>query len=277
MYGPTQPFICNEWGHKCLVPPGLPNVGMTLTPSRYAPNSLATDTVTYTAAAATTSNCESFEDSPVLTAVGVSADEIKGLKADPYNQIAVAAVVGLNEGPDSNGYTVAWRAPPVADTGPWPFIEHACGAEGSATGYADPAVRIEQFAEQFGASGSVDSFCAASYGPSVAASLASAAGPPCIKGKIATLPNSNSPDCAVTELVPNPADPAHPTATDVPACAGLAPPCWSLAAPPPGSSAACTAVIALDLGTIQPPADAVANVNCNLCIPGVPEPSVGCP
>jgi hypothetical protein len=166
-YGPTSNFQCNEFGHKCLVPAGLPNAGTMQPPSRYAPNGSMNDTVVYTPPMAATSNCVSYEDSPVLTSVGSIADGIKRLKAFPQSQILVTAITGLNEGPSSNGYTVAWRAPSVSDTGPWPFVQHTCGDTSSPTGFADPAVRIEQFVKQFGTNGFVDTYCQANYAPTL--------------------------------------------------------------------------------------------------------------
>ena len=164
-YGPTSNFQCNEFGHKCLVPAGLPNAGTMQPPSRYAPNNSANDTVVYTAPMAATSNCVSYEDSPVLTPVGQVAAGIKRLKAFPQSQILVTAITGLNEGASSNGYEVTWQTAPVSDTGPWPRIAHACGSDsaGAPTGFADPAVRIEQFVKQFGDNGFVDNYCQANY------------------------------------------------------------------------------------------------------------------
>ena len=207
MYGPTENFQCNEWGHKCLVPAGLPNAGTRQPPSRYAPNNLPTDTVTYTPPMAATSNCASFEDSPVLTSVRSIADGIKNLKSDPTNQIFVSAIVGLNEGPSSNGYEVTWQTAPTIDTGPWPRITHACGsdASGAPQGWADPAVRIEQFVGEFGANGLVDNFCQANYGntlATIATKLALLNTTPCLNGTVATKKTSTTPDCAVTAPLP---------------------------------------------------------------------------
>jgi hypothetical protein len=101
----------------------------------------------------------SNEQSPVLTPVGSIVTGIKALKADPARQILVGAIVG-----PATEYTVTWRTAPVADTGPWPQIRHSCGAENAATSFADPAVRIAQFVQQFGANGTLATFCQANYG-----------------------------------------------------------------------------------------------------------------
>jgi hypothetical protein len=154
MYGPTGNFLCNEWGHLCL----SPTTGQLVRPSRYAPTNQATDVVTYSPAGGP-DNCMSNEQSPVLTPVGSIVTGIKALKADPARQILVGAIVG-----PATEYTVTWRTAPVVDTGPWPQIRHSCGAENAATSFADPAVRIAQFVQQFGANGTLATFCQANYG-----------------------------------------------------------------------------------------------------------------
>jgi hypothetical protein len=154
MYGPTENFLCNEWGHLCV----SPTTGQLVQPSRFAPNNLATDVVTYSAPGGP-DNCESFEASPVLTSVGSIVNGIKALKSDPARQILVGAIVGPAE-----EYTVTWRTAPTMDTGPWPQINHSCGSPGSPTGFADPAVRLQQFVQQFGPNGVFDTFCQANYG-----------------------------------------------------------------------------------------------------------------
>jgi hypothetical protein len=153
MYGPTANFQCNEWGHLCV----SPTTGQLVQPSRYAPNNLTSDVVTYSPAGGP-DNCQSFEGSPVLTPVGAFANGVKALKVAPDKQILVAAIVG-----PAAEYTVTWQAAPTPDVGPWPRIRHSCGDENAATGFADPAVRILQFVQQFGANGVYDSFCQASY------------------------------------------------------------------------------------------------------------------
>ena len=106
-FGPVQSFRCNEFGHTCGR--GAPN--------RNAPNNMATDMVTYT-------DCVSNETSAVPQAGRAFVTEIKSLKADPANQILVAAIVGVPPN-NPNGdipYVVRWAPAPVPDTGPWPII-----------------------------------------------------------------------------------------------------------------------------------------------------------
>jgi hypothetical protein len=282
MYGPTENFQCNEWGHLCTPPGG----GTPVQPSRFAPNNLATDTVVYTPPMAAMSNCQSFEQSPVLTSVGSIADGIKHLKTDPTNQILVAALTGLNEGPSSNGYKVTWRTAPTTDTGPWPQIAHSCGSEMSTTSFADPGVRIEQFVQEFGANGLTDNFCQANYGgslSSIATKLSQLIGPKCIVGRIAEKANMPGvPDCTVTELAPNMADPLHPIPTVLPMCndpnAATNTPCWNLAAPPAGQANQCQGqVVNIQNGGVMPPNNTKSDVNCSLCVTGFPDPTRNCP
>jgi hypothetical protein len=276
MFGPTENFLCNEWGHLCTPPGGGPPVQ----PSRFAPNNLATDAVVYTPAMAAMSNCQSFEQSPVLTSVRSIADGIKSLKADPANQVMVTAFVGLNEGPSSNGYKVTWRTAPTADTGPWPQIAHACGSEASPTGYADPAVRIEQFVGEFGNNGLADNFCQANYSAAlatIATKLSVITEPPCLEGQAATKPNTTTPDCTVTESVPNPNDPLHPVVRVLPVC-GTIPiaPCWTLTPPTAMQAPTCPGfLISLFDGGTPPPGNAIVSATCAICV--APDPSRGCP
>ena len=152
MYGPTENFQCNEWGHLCV----SPTTGQLVQPSRYAPNDSANDTVTYSAPGGP-NNCQSFEASPVLSSVGRLAGGIKGLKTDPDNQIVVAAFAG-----PPFEYTVKWQTAPTPDTGPWPYINRSCGGDATIT-IADPAVRINEFVRSFGANGLFNTFCQSSY------------------------------------------------------------------------------------------------------------------
>ena len=275
-YGPTQHFLCNEWGHLCVPPGG----GAPVPPSRFAPNNSVTDTIVYTPATATMSNCQSFEQSPVMTPVGALSDGIKALKADPANQILVTALVGMTEGPDSEGYTVSWRTPPTPDTGPWPGVDHACGddAAGAPVGFADPAVRIEQFVHAFGTNGLVDNFCQANYGPSltsIATKLVQMTAPPCFTAQVAFKPGAAQRDCAVTESAPDPSNPAHVITTNIPACDSIGTvPCWQLG---PATAQCQGGSLSILHGSGAPPDGATVSATCAVCITGQPDPSRGCP
>ena len=103
---PCQNFRCNEFGHTCAEG----------TPNRNAPGGEQTAMVSYT-------NCVSNEQSTFLKSVGSFVAEIKALKAAPDQQIIVAGFLGVsNTNPTGPlPYTVAWRTPPLTDTGPWPL------------------------------------------------------------------------------------------------------------------------------------------------------------
>jgi hypothetical protein len=266
MYGPTENFICNEWGHLCGTPP--------MKPSRFSPNPTdLTTTVTY-------DNCVSAESQGLLTPVDTYVQGIKGLKTDPTGQILVAAITG-----PATPYVVQWSAPPVPDTGPWPAVHHSCGSETDPAGFADPGVRMAQFVESFGGNGLLYSFCSTNYGPAlntIAMKLSALLAPRCITGQIATRPNSTTLDCTVTDLVPD--GKGGTTMTLVPACAdnGNTAPCWTLdpgnpAAPPAGNGCPATEhVLNVNRGGAMPPDNLRDEVDCSICTPGVSDPSRGC-
>jgi hypothetical protein len=144
--GPPANFRCNEFGHLCN---GLP-------PGRHAPGMDVNAMVSYSA-------CVSNDRDRYLLGVVDTADRIKALKGDP-SQVIVAAITG-----PTSPYTVTWKAPSTSDTTcgaascPWPVIAHSCtAADGS---FADPAVRISQFAGQFGDNGFLVAYCASDLAP----------------------------------------------------------------------------------------------------------------
>jgi hypothetical protein len=275
-YGPIENFICNEWGHLCSL-----NGGALMKPSRFAPNNSVNDVVTYSPPAGP-NNCTSAEGQGLLSPVGDNgfAGMIKKLKTDPTNQILVAGLIG-----PPYEYTVTWKAAPVAGQ-LWPTIRHSCGSENSATSFADPGVREDYFITQFGANGLEDTFCQSNYGQSlatIAQKLSALLAPQCITGVVATRPNSSTLDCTVTDVVPNMNDPTQPVQTPLPACAdnGGMTPCWQLdvgTGPSPGNGCAPTAhVLDIMRGGAMPPNNTKSTVNCSICTPGYPDPSVGCP
>jgi hypothetical protein len=138
--GPPANFRCNEFGHLCN----------GVKPPRLAPNG-------DTAAAVTLDGCVSAEGAGMLTPIATMAAQFRSLKAFPDEQIVIAAIAG-----PAQPYTVKWRTPPTADTGPWPEISHACTTD---TTFADPAVRIAQLARGFGANGISLSACADNFSP----------------------------------------------------------------------------------------------------------------
>jgi hypothetical protein len=267
MYGPTGNFICNEWGHLCSS-----NGGPMMKPSRFSPNPAdLTTTVPY-------DNCVSAEGQGLLTPVGTMAQGIKALKTDPASQILVAAITG-----PAQPYVVQWAAPPVADSGPWPFIQHSCGSSNDPAGFADPGVRMQQFVEEFGGNGLIYPFCSTNYAPAlqtIAQKLSALIGPSCITGTVANRPGSSTPDCTVTEVSPDPSDPTKNIQAVIPACAdnGNAAPCWSL--DPPGAMSSCAAgshVVNINRGGQMAPDNTRNIVGCSMCIAGLSDPSRGCP
>jgi hypothetical protein len=141
--GPPANFRCNEFGHLCG----------GAKPPRLAPTGSVTDSVTL-------DGCVSAEDAGMLIPVANVVAQLRSLKRFPDEQVVVAAIAG----PDAP-YTVKWRSPPTADTGPWPEIAHSCVATDASV--ADPAVRIAQFVRTFGANGLLLSACSDNYAPSL--------------------------------------------------------------------------------------------------------------
>jgi hypothetical protein len=270
-YGPTANFVCNEYGHLCVPPGGGPPVK----PSRLAPTGSTTDTVTYSPAGGP-DNCISAEGDGLLTPVGPTgfAGQIRALKASPDDQILVASISG-----PTTAYTVTWETQPTPDSGPWPKIRHSCGSETDPAGYADPGVRLSQFVEEFGDRGLVYSFCSTDYGPAltdIAKAVGQLLGPKCVTGTIASKPGSTTPDCTVTDVVGS-------SQTVIPRCAtGGAAVCWTLdpgTGPLPSGNGCAPDEHVLNVmrGGVDPPSGATSVVDCELCTPGHPDPSRGCP
>ena len=141
--GPVSNFRCNEFGHLCK--------GQK--PPRLAPNGSVNDTVTL-------DGCVSAEGAGMLIPVSTIVAQLRALKPFPDQQIVVSAIAG-----PTTPYTVVWKNPSTADTGPWPVIGHSCtAADGS---FGDPAVRIAQFVQTFGANGLLMPVCETNYGPSL--------------------------------------------------------------------------------------------------------------
>jgi len=147
--GPPANFRCNEYGHMCN--------GMH--PSRHAPGIDVNAMVSY-------DTCTSNDTEHYLLSAVETANRIKALKSDP-SKVIVAAITG-----PATPYTVTWKAPSTSDTScgaascPWPVIAHSCTAalDGS---FADPAVRIIELTNQFGANGIVRSICSDDLAPAL--------------------------------------------------------------------------------------------------------------
>ncbi|HVU49549.1 MAG TPA: hypothetical protein VHL80_02620, partial [Polyangia bacterium] len=193
--GPLQSYRCNEFGHLCggQKPPRSPGGEVDL------------------------GTCVSNEMG-MLIPVGGVVTALKALKADP-GRVLVSAITGpptpykVNVGPsDVKG-----------DPDMWPYVEHSClntEADGSQT-YADPAVRLKQWVDGFGAHGLFQSLCAADFAgvlTSIAAQVGSAFGPACLPATV---------DPSKCSSVDNPPG-ATGASTPLRACASNADagPCW---------------------------------------------------
>jgi hypothetical protein len=141
--GPPANFRCNEFGHLCA----------GSKPPRRAPNGNVTDTVTL-------AGCVPAEASGMLTPVATFVSQLRAVKPFPDQQIVVSAISG-----PATPYAVHWKAPSLADTGPWPEITHACVA--ADLSFADPAVRITAFVNAFGANGMAFGICDQSFAPAL--------------------------------------------------------------------------------------------------------------
>jgi hypothetical protein len=139
--GPLTSYRCNEFGHLCN----------GAKPPRLAPNGDVTSAVTL-------EGCASAEDAGMLTPVWKIVEQLRSLKRFPDQQIAVATIAG-----PPTPYTVKWERPSSPDTGPWPYMAHSCTA--SDASWADPAVRLTQWAAAFGNNGISTSVCNTDYAP----------------------------------------------------------------------------------------------------------------
>jgi hypothetical protein len=141
--GPVSNFRCNEFGHLCN----------GFKPPRRGPTGSTADIVTM-------SNCISAEGAGMLTPVATFVQQLQALKPDP-SMVMVAAIAG-----PTTPYEIHWKTPSIADPdGAWPAIANACaGADGS---LADPAVRINQWVNAFGANGEAFSVCSDNFAPAL--------------------------------------------------------------------------------------------------------------
>jgi len=278
--GPISNYRCNggQWGgHLCQdTNQGSPDMSLQQPPVN--PPSDATGSPP----TLTLSNCISNDTaSSGLTPVSKFISDIKSLKPDPSNQILVAAVTGVN-GTAPNltptPYTVEWLPGPGADSNQlWPQIEHLCGPTSDGS-FADPAVRISQFVNAFGANGVLASICDASYQSSMSAiaqKIGALLKPKCVAGTIQTV--NGQPNCTVINEVTNLGKTTNIT---VPSCASApgAAPCWALN--PPDMNNNCPAgtqalTVSTDPANMNPDSlDSV--IQCETCVAGVPNVP-GCP
>jgi hypothetical protein len=260
--GPITKFRCAEFGHLCNGQP----------PARRAPNGVVTDTINY-------DTCMSSEEAGRLIPVATVATALRALKASPESEIVVASIQG-----PAAPYQVHWKAPLLSDTGPWPELSHSCTAtDGS---FADPGVRLQQLARAFGSNGASYSICDADYGPTlqaIARRILQMGGRGCFAAVLVDKDgnggNGVQADCTVFDRVPNGTGGVENR--PLPACDanGNTPPCWR-AVPASSAPVTCPAgnsQIVVDRGTTAVPDNTITQARCALCIPGMPNPTLGCP
>jgi hypothetical protein len=251
--GPPKSFRCNEFGHLCD----------GAHPSRFAPGGDVTATQPY-------GECVSAEDGVLLRVADVVAG-LRALKADPDNQILVAAISGAR-----TPYVVHWTQPGVTGDGPWPEISHSCMASDGS--YADPAPRIADFVGRFGGNGLQLPICADEFAPAlqrIADKIGQQFSLPCIVERVAKRPGTATDDCTVITHTGN--DLGEIVDASVRACddTGGVGPCWRLVAGPDGCAGQTVDVVP-DPGA-PPPTSQTASVECALCTPGVSDAARGCP
>jgi hypothetical protein len=279
--GPIAKYRCNGGplgGHLCQdLNPGSTNTSLTQPP--LVPPADATGNPS----TLPLSNCISNETpSSALTPVSKFVADIKSLKADPANQILVAAVTGVNgTGPNATPlpYVVEW----LPGTGSasdqlWPQVEHVCVSGNGDGSFADPAVRITQFVHAFGVNGFLASICDNSYEGSLSAiaqKIGDLIGPKCVAGVIQQDANGQ-PDCSVIAEVTN-MGVTEDLAVAACTANGGAAPCWRLV--PSDATNNCpadTQALAVSPDPNNPNSASVENViRCSTCVAGVRAP--GCP
>jgi hypothetical protein len=213
--GPLASYRCNEYGHTCGGKP--------------APRQPANPPVDLTGM------CVSTEDGRELRVRDVAA-ALKSLKKDP-SKVLVAAIAGppapyiVNVGP----------AEVRTDPNMWAYVEHSCMAMDGT--YADPAIRISEWVDAFGANGVFEDMCADSFAPAlqrIAQKIGMTLGSPCVTGKVLDTTGAvwaptgmTPPDCTVID---------HQTNAQGNVVDSVLPPCT------PGQNTGATACWHLDQG-----------------------------
>jgi len=192
--GALQSYRCNEFGHLCGGAP--PPHGYD-----FATNTFNVPTGTYRTAAGpgtggiVLNDCVSADQNgktdPLVSApngepdpsmghlypsISAFTDALRSLKANPAD-VFVSAIAGPTTAADGSSlYRVFAQPNPAAGNEPDPVVDHSC-VQADANGqleYADPAVRIHQFVDGFGANGTFYPICASDYSvatQSIASSL----------------------------------------------------------------------------------------------------------
>jgi len=271
--GPIANYRCNQFGHLCMDSSGNA-IQPPLNPPAAASGSPPMLTLT-----GCMSNDTGGADN--LTPVSEFVADIKRLKADPDNQILVAAITT-----PAQPYTVTWVPPVTPSSGTsgelWPQIMHACGAQGgddvnpNASQYTtdgsfgDPAVRVTQFVDAFPNS-VLASICDVSYRSAMQV-IATKLGmmmsrQSCLSLGTVQQDVQAQPACTVTAHLRD----ASGTLTDVAVANcnenGNTPPCWTLSAGTACPAGQVTFKLLPDQ-TARDAASLLSTLTCSLCAPG---------
>ena len=224
--GALQSYRCNEFGHLCDGQPPPHGYDFSSMTFNLAPGTFRTASGPGSGGVML-SGCVSEEGmgktDPLLTAPNGSHDPsmghlwptvsnlttlVLGLKQDP-NDILVAAIAAPTTDDAGNSlYRVMAQPNPAANDELDPVVDHSC-AQASSTGgddeYGDPAVRIKQWVDSFGANGVFYPICASDYSKAmagIAARIHERLGASCVSGNIAPSPADPSRhDCSVSRTV----------------------------------------------------------------------------
>jgi hypothetical protein len=232
--GPLSSFRCNEFGHLCdgKRPPRTP--------------------------AANLQQCRSAEDGRLLRIADL-VEFFKTLKADP-NDIMVAAVTGP---PTPYAVELVRQPGGRGAAATQPQVVPSCR---SANGTADPAVRINQFVEAFGANGSMHSICADDFTPvmkRIGEEVARRASLECLSAPIADFDPDTAGVQARCEVFDETQFEGSTLRELIPACSDAPPPCWRIQ---PASKCALSGTqMVVDRGGVPPVAGTRINVICETC------------
>ena len=258
--GPLTHYRCNHAGHVCRDANGNEVAPPTVPP----PDASSVDGVP----TLSLMDCESNESDDELTPIAKFVADIKSLKPDPDNQILISGIVG-----PPSPYVVQWAANAASAGAVWPAVGPSCGTENAdgSGAFAEPAVRIAQFANSFPNS-VLASVCDANYASSLqvlARDLLPLQVPACVPADIQSKTDAagNSyPDCVVTEHLTTP-DGVQDIA--LPACA-VAPAgsaCWALLSGSGGCSGQALTVANEPVGSDPSHYTATLQISCQLTPP----------
>jgi len=232
LLGESASLRCATRAHQCN------GVNLTIAPPGY-PTTTAF-TAPLTACAARTDSCPIGSDTSVPTGCSPLKDtkdlanEIKGIKADPDNQIVVAGIFGWPLS-DADMATATYKIAPVPNPNPadtehptvfdlWPACYEPnhlpktnTDFDGSAWGWAAmPGLRLSAFVDEFGPNGLKFSICETDFTNTmgqIGAKLAKQASPRCLPANFA-----ENKSCTAHTLLPNPEGGFIVQADAVPSC-----------------------------------------------------------